>query len=337
MLSLDGFLGTNIAIFGTVPISPPDGRTSVITYALDDSTPVNISGPVTNTILYEHPFYSSPPLDYGQHTLTVTGAAVDSNTTFWFDYLEYTPLSTTANTAVASPNSSSAVNQPGTVTGDGSSPSSRAASQRSLSAGETSSSFGRPLMLTKTLTSASSTSSGASYTSLVPSIASSASSSTTSTSAGAGTARTTDRHLVAALITTGVAIAALVLFLIALLLWWRKRRARQRYEEQMFEKENILDDVGWSGAYATSRYLTSTLTNRASVPSEARMISQFGVEPRRLRCSLGASSVSNCPTSTFEENPATTTIYELAQPVTMARRLAEKVNPAEERPPSYRQ
>lgn len=97
--------GTGISIHGTVGQTPPDGTTSVTTYMLDGSTPFNVTAPVTPGPIYGYAFYTSPALEDGVHTLTVSTAAVDVPTTFWFDYLEYTP--SLSGTSVAGAGSSS--------------------------------------------------------------------------------------------------------------------------------------------------------------------------------------------------------------------------------------
>lgn len=83
--------------------------TAITSYAVDELDPVNVTSPITHTILYNYKFYTSPLLANVQHTITFTTVSVDSNADFFFDYLEYIQLPNTTTTLSSStPTSTSA-------------------------------------------------------------------------------------------------------------------------------------------------------------------------------------------------------------------------------------
>lgn len=110
--------GTSISIFGTLPASNSGSTT---TYALDASTPVNINTPASDTTTYGHMFYNSPNLDAREHTIIVTASNVSDPTPFWFDYLEYTPISSDNSSGSANLPSSGMANSAGVHPSAGSS------------------------------------------------------------------------------------------------------------------------------------------------------------------------------------------------------------------------
>lgn len=63
--------------------------TATSSYVVDHSNPVNFTAPISSSVLYNQQWYASPPLDDGQHTITVKAVSVNSDAVFWFDYLEY--------------------------------------------------------------------------------------------------------------------------------------------------------------------------------------------------------------------------------------------------------
>lgn len=78
-------------MFGTVPPAPFDGKITTTSYNLDDSEAVIVNSPSSLVIMYGYQFYSASPLKDTNHTITVTftSVAAETQTEFWFDYLEY--------------------------------------------------------------------------------------------------------------------------------------------------------------------------------------------------------------------------------------------------------
>ena len=76
-------------MFGTVAPTRSDGKLAITSYNLDNAAAVTVQSPSTPVVIYDYQFYNASSLNDGDHTLIVTGVAVDSETEFWFDYLEY--------------------------------------------------------------------------------------------------------------------------------------------------------------------------------------------------------------------------------------------------------
>ena len=94
------YAGTSIAIFGTVLPTPDNESAPVTTYTLDTMSPVKDTAPRMSTPTFGRQFYTSPQLDYGQHSLVVGCTTTSPSSAFYFDYLVYTP------STFASPSSS---------------------------------------------------------------------------------------------------------------------------------------------------------------------------------------------------------------------------------------
>ena len=84
---LTNVIGSAVTVYGTVIT----GCRSA--YALDDSSPVTFTAPNQTSIQNNHqfPFYSSPTLQDGVHTLTITQLTNNSNQVLWLDYIVYRP------------------------------------------------------------------------------------------------------------------------------------------------------------------------------------------------------------------------------------------------------
>ncbi|KAH9939941.1 hypothetical protein B0H21DRAFT_755561 [Amylocystis lapponica] len=92
------FNGTQVTVFGTV------GSTgSSSSYTLDDSPPVQFTISQPSSAIYNEPFYSSPLLPAGEHTLTINATA--DGDYLWLDYLQFTAIQNETQTDAPSLNS----------------------------------------------------------------------------------------------------------------------------------------------------------------------------------------------------------------------------------------
>jgi hypothetical protein len=97
-------------VFGTV--GPTDNfGPPVSLYSLDNLSDVTFAAPNTSIALYSQPFYQSPPLQNGRHTLVITFKS--SGSSFFLDYISFqlpptsstaTATSTTSTTGPSGPN-----------------------------------------------------------------------------------------------------------------------------------------------------------------------------------------------------------------------------------------
>jgi len=92
------FNGTLVSVYGTV-----DSESSSSTYTLDDSVPVVFTSPQSSSPIYNEPFYTSPPLSPGEHTLTIN---ITSDGDYWLDYLRFTAFANETQTDTPGFNSS---------------------------------------------------------------------------------------------------------------------------------------------------------------------------------------------------------------------------------------
>lgn len=106
-----------MSIFGTVPQTiTPNNKTATTGYVVDKLDPVNVTSPVTiGTKIFNYAFYTSPLLENGQHTITVTAVSVDTNSGFFFDYLEYIQLPNTTTALSSSTPSPTGIATPGST------------------------------------------------------------------------------------------------------------------------------------------------------------------------------------------------------------------------------
>lgn len=99
--------GTGITFYGTVPPTPPDGGTSTSVFALDKSTAVTVTSPISALTQYNHVWYTAANLEDKEHTFLVNATIVDLTNPIWFDYLEYVPSNAASTSSASVPSSTS--------------------------------------------------------------------------------------------------------------------------------------------------------------------------------------------------------------------------------------
>ncbi|KAJ3992861.1 hypothetical protein F5050DRAFT_1679132 [Lentinula boryana] len=90
------FLGVGVKVFGTIGYQE-NSPTSI--YNLDNSNSSQLTFPTNGQTNYRVPFYRSPLLNPGDHTLTIIVPPGDKNGRLYLDYIIYNPIPTSTSYA----------------------------------------------------------------------------------------------------------------------------------------------------------------------------------------------------------------------------------------------
>ncbi|TFK36099.1 hypothetical protein BDQ12DRAFT_737185 [Crucibulum laeve] len=87
------FVGTSVAVYGTLPDNKLYGGAIVSTYSLDGGPEKTFSGQTTSVNQYRQQFFRSGTISAGEHKLVIKNVNKDS--WYFLDYIEYQPLQST--------------------------------------------------------------------------------------------------------------------------------------------------------------------------------------------------------------------------------------------------